>query len=108
LASTSVSGPGQNAAASFSAAPVKTPAARAASAPATCDQRIEGQPPRPHRGAQWPRHYRIGAEPVDRFGWERDQPAGRKAARRRVNRLVVGRQNACSGLGSHRFSQACL
>ncbi len=50
----------------------------------------------------------IGAQPVDGFGRERDQPAGHEAARRGLDRLVLGRQNACSGLGSHRLSQACL
>ena len=56
------------------------------------DQRIESRPP---LGRIEPRNglavTGIGAQPVDRFGRERDQPAGRKAARRGFDRLVVGR-----------------
>ena len=92
FASTSVSGPGQNAAASFSAAAVKTPArARGIDIGDVRDQRIER---RPSLGRIEPRNglavTGIGTEAVDGFGRERDQPAGGKAARRGLDRLVVG------------------
>ena len=90
--STSVSGPGQNAAASFSAAASKRPsAARGVDAADMGDQRIEA---RPALGGIEPGDglaiAGIGAEPIDGLGRERDQPAGGKAGgggrdRRRVS-----------------------
>ena len=73
------------------------------------DQRIEGRPPLGRiETCNGLAVTGIGTQPVDRLGRKRDQPAGRKAAHRGFDRLVVGRQNACSRLGSHRLSQACL
>ena len=71
---------------------MKTPILRAASILGDMrDQRIEGRPP---LGRIKPRDRlaiaRIGAEPVDRLGRKRDQPAGRKAARGGLDRLAIG------------------
>ena len=56
------------------------------------DQRIEGRPPLGRIEARNGLAVTgIGAQPVDGLGRERDQPAGGKAARRGLDRLVVGR-----------------
>ena len=86
--STSVSGPGQNAAASFSAAALKrADAPRRGDIRDMGDQRIERGPA---LGGIEPGHglavAGIGAEPVDRLGRKGDQPAGGEAARRRLDR----------------------
>ena len=58
------------------------------------DQRIER---RPALGGVEPRDRlavgRVGAEPVDRLGRERDQPAGREAARGLGDRMAVRRRS---------------
>ena len=56
------------------------------------DQRIESRPPFGRIEARDGLTITgIGAQPVNGFSRERDQPAGRKAARRGLDRLVVGR-----------------
>ena len=92
FASTNVSGPGQNAAASFSAAGREN-----AHAPGGVDirnvgdQRIEGGASlgriKPGDGLAIAG---IGAQPVDRFGRKGDQSAGGKAARCGLDRLTIG------------------
>ena len=101
--STSVSGPGQNAAASRSAAASNTASRRAAGDVGDVrDQRIER---RPALGGVEPRDRRavggVGAEPIDRLGRERDQAAVREAARRVGDRRGVGgqRRGSTSSLG---------
>ena len=80
---TSVSGPGQNAAASRSAVGVEAgERMRGGSVDHMRDQRIER---RPALGLVEPRHRLavagVGAEAVDRLGRKRDQPAAREHAR---------------------------
>ena len=92
--STSVSGPGQNAAASRSAVGVETrEPPRGGDIGDMRDQRIErAAGPWRRRAAPPPRLGGVGAEPVDGLGRKGDEPAGGKAARRRRNR---GSRSAC-------------
>ena len=108
LGSTSVSGPGQNAAASRAASASKRASARAAATIGDVgDQRIEG---RPALGRVEPRHGLavggVGAEPVDRLGRKRDEAAGREAARRlaRSRRRRPSRRVSRAGLSWRRAS----
>ena len=107
--STSVSGPGQNAAASFSAAASNTARrSRGREIEHMRDQRIER---RPALGGVEPRDRRavggVGAEAVDRLGRERDQPAGGEAARRVGDGDEVGgKRRGCRSCG-HFFFRFC-
>ena len=49
-----------------------------------------------------------GTEPVNRFGRKCDKTTRREGARGRLDRVPIGLQNACSGLGRHCLSQACV
>ena len=107
--STRVSGPGQKAAASFSAVGVEVgEAARRRGIGDMRDQRVEG---RPALGGVEPGDglaiAGIGAEAVDGLGRKRDQPAWPQAARRRRNACGIVLHHARSRLGGHRFPQAC-
>ena len=102
--STSVSGPGQKRSEPLGGGIEPREPARAGNVAHVRDQRIERGPA---LGGIEARHRlavgRIGAEPIDGLGREGDEPAGRKAARRRSNGLSAGRQHARHRLGGHLY-----
>ena len=100
---TSVSGPGQNASASFFARNEKRAnAKRRGGARHMRDQRIEARPalrriePRDRLAVR-----RVCAEPVDRLGRKRDEPALGKHARCRRDRVVIGVEHTRGQFDSH-------
>ncbi len=104
-AATSVSGPGQNACGQPLAPPRRRPRAvrRCGEIGDMGDQRIER---RAALGGIEPRHRRavgrVRAEPVDRLGGERHEPAGREAARGLRGAVGACGQQAGGWLGVHR------
>ena len=109
--STSVSGPGQNAAASRSAAASNAASRSRRRDVGTCA--ISGLNDGPALGGIEPRDRLavggVGAEPVDRLGRERDQPAGGEAARRFGDRRRRPRaRTRVRQLGGHARASLCL
>ena len=103
LGSTSVRGPGQNAAASRSASALKRPSrARRGEVRHMGDQRVEH---RPALGGIEPGHRLavagVGAEPIDGLGRKGDQPAGGEAGCGGLDGGGIGLQHPGSRLGSH-------
>ena len=105
--STSVSAPGQNASASFSATGLKMTCASASARPPTCT--ISGL----NRGRSLAAKIRataalverVGAEPVDRLGRERDQPSLAQQPRRFGDAALGGGLDARRALRRNRLHQ---